>query len=467
MMTDLTNNVWGWLVPANHSQPQMSVRPLSLVSGEVFCAGRESTCSLVFQDWMFQGFPGYFVDQTLRLHFEIFRKDQETFIVNKSCNMTFAQGVNLVKDKPRVLKHGDSIAILCNDIELFWYLEEDTLIDRNYFSPQIFTKYLVANEVGWGSFGVVKKGFVRGSYQPVAMKFLPKSRIELFNSEVEILKQLVHPCVTRLKDVVSDERNFVIVMEFAEGGELEHQVVLDRTMERLSERTAKIQFYQICHAVAYLHSKKVCHRDLKLSNILMSCPNNAKSKLKIADFGLSKLFSTSPLRSHVGAPIIMAPEVMDNFERKTYTNKADLWSLGICLFQLLVGKLPNDASNIRMEGGRWEDISCEAKDLIDSLLTVDPVRRLSADQALQHVWFQGDEEVCREARHIMDSLSLEEASQYQPLADPQQDSGVQAEAKAEAVDIRSRLRPRNPVNYNKVIIHNSPHTVNQRKKRKA
>ena len=288
-MTDLTNNVWGWLVPANHSQPQMSVRPLSLVSGEVFCAGRESTCSLVFQDWMFQGFPGYFVDQTSRLHFEIFRKDQETFIVNKSCNMTFAQGVNLVKDKPRVLKHGDSIAILCNDIELFWYLEEDTLIDRNYFSPQIFTKYLVANEVGWGSFGVVRKGFVRGSYQPVAMKFLPKSRIKLFNSEVEILKQLVHPCVTRLKDVVSDERNFVIVMEFAEGGELEHQVVLDRTMERLSERTAKIQFYQICHAVAYLHSKKVCHRDLKLSNILMSCPNNAKSKLKIADFWFIKI----------------------------------------------------------------------------------------------------------------------------------------------------------------------------------
>ena len=95
--------------------------------------------------------------------------------------MTFAQGVNLVKDKPRVLKHGDSIAILCNDIELFWYLEEDTLIDRNYFSPQIFTKYLVANEVRWGLFGVVRKGFVRGSYQPVAMKFLPKSRIKLFN----------------------------------------------------------------------------------------------------------------------------------------------------------------------------------------------------------------------------------------------------------------------------------------------
>ena len=227
--------------------------------------------------------------------------------------------------------------------------------------------------------------------------------------------------------------------------------------------------------MAYLHSKKICHRDLKLSNILMSSPHS-KSKMKIADFGLSKLFSTSPLRSHVGAPIIMAPEVEYNFQRKTYTTKADCWSLGICLFQLLVGKLPRDVSDIKitsqMVGGRWEEISSEAKDLIDNLLTLDPVKRLSTDQALQHVWFKGDDEVCREARHIMDitedSLVVEEASQYQPLAEPQQDSSEQAEAKAEALDIRSRLRPRNPVNYNKVIIHNSVlNAANPRKKRKT
>ena len=126
-----------------------------------------------------------------------------------------------------------------------------------------------------------------------------------------------------------------------------------------------------------------------------------------------------------------------------------------------------------MEGGRWEEISSEAKDLIDNLLTLDPVKRLSADQALQHVWFKGDEVVCREARHIMDitedSLSLvEEAGQYQPLVEPQQDSSEQAEAQAEALDIRSRLRPRNPVNYNKVIIHNSVlDAANPRKKRKT
>ena len=105
MKSDMSeSNVWGWLVPAHPSQPQMSVRPLSLVSGEVFSAGRESCCSLVFQDWMFRGDLWVnSVEQTSRLHFEIFRKDEQTFIVNKSSNGTFANGVKLIKDNLRVL----------------------------------------------------------------------------------------------------------------------------------------------------------------------------------------------------------------------------------------------------------------------------------------------------------------------------------------------------------------------------
>ena len=249
-------NVWGWLVPAHPSQPQMPVRPLSLVNGEIFSAGRESSCSLVFQDWMFQGDSSYRVDQTSRLHFEIFRKEQKTLLVSKSGNGTFVQGVKLVKDDPKVLKHGDTIAVLCRDIELFWYLEEETMIYRNSFPVKIITKYLVGNEVGRGTFGVVRKGFSRSSYQPVALKFLPRSTIQFLNtdisSEVEILKQLDHPCVTGLIDAVNDQRNFVIVMEFAEGGELEQKVLLDRTLEQLSERTAKIQ---VSHCYSCILSK--------------------------------------------------------------------------------------------------------------------------------------------------------------------------------------------------------------------
>ena len=238
-------NVWGWLVPGHPSCPQMAVKPLSLVKGEIFSAGRESSCSLVFQDWMFQGDSAYHVDQTSRLHFEIFRQEEKTFIVNKSSNGTYVKGIKLVKDDPKVLVHGDTIAVLCPDVELFWYLEEETMIYTNYFPVKIITKYLVGNEVGRGTFGVVRKGFLRSNFQPVALKFLPKSTIQYLNSdmstEVEILKQLVHPCVTGLKDVADDANNYIIVMEFAEGGELERQVQLDQTLEQLSEATAKIQ----------------------------------------------------------------------------------------------------------------------------------------------------------------------------------------------------------------------------------
>ena len=190
----------------------------------------------------------------------------------------------------------------------------------------------------------------------------------------------------------------------------------------------------------------------------------------------------------------MAPEVMFNHGLITYTAKADCWSLGVILYQLLSGHLPHrDGGN--MTGRRWEEISDEAKDLVKMLIMEDPVKRLSAVQALQHIWFQGDDEVCREARNIMfdteDSLSLvEEVSQ--PEAQPQpntEENVVEAEAEAgdggeaeelknnwrdqkqdqslnesdddqrrSLEDIRSRLRPRNPVNYNQVNIHNSPLT---------
>ena len=129
--------------------------------------------------------------------------------------------------------------------------------------------------------------------KPVALKFINKAKLKFtYNMtdddeakmmiEVEILKKLQHPCVTEMIDFVNTREILAIVMEFAEGGELDKQVNYDRTMGRLSETVAKFQFYQICHTVAYLHSINICHRDLKLTNILMTEPH-AKSLLKIRE----------------------------------------------------------------------------------------------------------------------------------------------------------------------------------------
>ena len=156
------------------------------------------------------------------------------------------------------------------------------------------------------------------------------------------------------------------------------------------------------------------------------------------------IFSSSSIRfvtqviiaiiSCAGAEIVMAPEVLFNFAGRSYDVKSDCWSLGVILYQLLCGNLPvtddSDEENFsitaQMGNGRWTEISSNAKDLVEKLVEVDPVMRLTADQALNHVWFQGDPEVCSMARTIMF------------------DSGDLAMPQAVA---QRQLRPRKFVNY--------------------
>ena len=309
-------SVWGWLVPGHPAKPQMSVIPLSLLPGEVFRAGREPGSSLVFQEWMIESEDSSSVmSLTSRLHFEIIRQEDKTHIVDRSENGTFVRGGRLPKDHPRILRHGDLVSVINTNNELFWYLDEATMLYTNLFPLPVIRKYLAGNVVGKGTFGSVFKGFSRSDLMPVALKFLSREKIPFLDSdtptEVRILQSLDHPCVTKLKDVVEYQDTLVIVMEFAEGGELNRQVYLDRVMDRLSEETAKIQFYQICSAVDYIHSKNICHRDLKLSNILMASPD-PRSRLMVSDFGISKVWSTTDqLRSYVGGldcqRIIMLP----------------------------------------------------------------------------------------------------------------------------------------------------------------
>lgn len=238
----ISGNVWGWLVPVHL---KMSVKPISLVNDKSFSVsvGRDSICSFVLKEWMLQGdtiIDRIYIDQISRLHFEIFCQNKETFIVGKSSNGTFVQGNKLIENTPKVLKHGDMVAVLFKNVELFCYLEEEMMLP-----VEIITKYCVGNEVGRGTFGVVKEGFVRSNFEPVAFKFLSKSVVQFLNSdlstEVKILKQLNHSAVIGLKDVMDDANNYIIVMEFMEGGDLEQRVLWDRDLDLLNEKIAKIQ----------------------------------------------------------------------------------------------------------------------------------------------------------------------------------------------------------------------------------
>jgi len=482
--------VVGWLVPGKPCSPPIVTREVALSGEQVFTVGREQQCDLVLEEFMFNSSDENLqCNKTSRVQFEISIENERPFISDRSMNGTFVNGSKLMRGVSRRLNHGDVISILQVELEMFCYLDEFQMMNRNY-PLRIITKYLVGNIVGSGSYSIVRKGFTRNTYTPVAMKFIRKNQLpnwlgwlvgndDAVRSEVDILQQLHHPCITKVLDVVETTFELVIVMEFAEGGELERQVKVDSIMGRLSESTAKFQFYQICHTIAYLHSKNICHRDLKLANILLMEPDPL-SLLKVSDFGVSKVWSsTNVLESMVGTPAFMAPEVLalESAPHLSYTCKSDCWSLGVVLYVLLSGQQPfyrqqfmGPSVHIQimsgayqpMMGELWDRVSSQAKDLVSRLLVVSPESRLSAAQILQHPWFAGDDATCSQARNRMFGTQDSVGGSVTSESAPTSDSGiVSTEGSKEEVaaswrepeanvsdgeevveDIRARLRPR-------------------------
>ena len=172
--------------------------------------------------------------------------------------------------------------------------------------------------MGAGSSAEVKEAFERNTTKKVAMKIIKKeiwpgeySEPDDLLREVDIPLNLEdHPCITKILEVFDEKKLLAIVMEFAPGGELFDKVVEEYEEETLNEKTAKLRFYQISHAVAHLHRGNICHRDLKLENILLM-NNSEDSLIKITDFGLSKHFSSvDVLETFVGTPVYMEPEII-------------------------------------------------------------------------------------------------------------------------------------------------------------
>jgi len=484
--------VKGWLVPERCTMPSIPITELVLGNSEKFLVGREHTCDFLLEEHMFPSSSNDLqCSNASRVQFEIVLENDVLFISDLSMNGTFLNCVRLKKDIARRLNHGDMISILQAEFLFFSYLDEIQLRNLNY-PVEILRKYVVGNIVGSGSYSVVRKGFARNTKSQVALKFIKKNNhrwcenadeSENLLSEVDILKQLHHPCIIKIIDVVQTSLDLVIVTELAEGGELDKQTRKDFIMGSLTEDSAKFRFYQICHTTAYIHSKNICHRDLKLANILLMEPSQS-SILKIGDFGASKSWSsTKVLESLVGTPAFMAPEViaLTRAPNLSYTSKSDCWSLGVILYILLSGEQPfNQSLDVlplssqiqfgrykQMEGGLWDKVSHQAKDLVSKLLVVNVNDRLSASEILQHGWFVDDDLTCSQSRNIMFGTQDSEAGSIASLP-ISSDSGLDSKAGSHSrepslnwqepedmniekvyVDgdnIRSRLRPR-PIKY--------------------
>ena len=249
------------------------------------------------------------------------------------------------KDKWSCLAHLDEISVVDSNLPLYYFIDEGMQL-----AEELRGNYIVGRVLGSGATAEVKEAFTRNMHERRAIKIMQVVGCDTADlmQEAKVLKGIKHPCIAEILEVHEAEENVSMVMEFAAGGDLFDQVEKDFCAGTLEEGRVKIAFYQIAHAIAFLHSKKICHRDLKLENILL-VKSGPTSRIKVADFGLSKKWSTtSVLKTYVGTPVYMAPEVISgagNTSRDVhpYSCKSDCWSLGVILYTQLVGRLPFDA----------------------------------------------------------------------------------------------------------------------------
>jgi calcium-dependent protein kinase len=266
----------------------------------------------------------------------------------------------------------------------------------NFKKGMIENDYVIGEECGSGAFATVRKVKSKSTGQVRALKIIKKTKSQdsaRMYLEVEILKKLIHPNIMQIFEFYEDKKNFYIITEICDGGELFEQIV---NKGAFNETECANVIKQILSAVNYIHLNSIVHRDLKPENILLD--TNKNDVIKIIDWGTARFFEKNKKMNKVsGTPYYIAPEVL--FEK--YDEKCDIWSVGVIMYILLCGYPPfNGDSDTeilnRIKEGKfvfpeeeWENVSKEAKDLISCMLKYNPEERLSAADCLKHKWITG------------------------------------------------------------------------------
>ncbi len=295
-------------------------------------------------------------------------------------------------------------------------------------------KYIIDNSIGAGSFGVVFKAEITGTGEIVAIKKVFQDR-KYKNRELSILKQLHHPNVINLReyfysqgennaDVDSTEDVYLnVVMDYIPD-------TMSRVIRNFSKNKKEIPFYtvklfsyQLLRSIGYIHSKGICHRDIKPQNILVDLNN---SLVKLCDFGSAKKLSPQESNvSYICSRYYRAPELI--FNSVYYTNAVDVWSIGCVIVEIVLGipifqgecSVDQLVEIIKMLGtpskkdihemnpnytdykfpiikcftwrqvlGTYGNIDDQFLDLISKLLVYSPSKRISAFEALAHPYFE-------------------------------------------------------------------------------
>ncbi|XP_034543699.1 maternal embryonic leucine zipper kinase isoform X2 [Notolabrus celidotus] len=257
---------------------------------------------------------------------------------------------------------------------------------------ELYKYYEVYETIGSGGFAKVKLGRHILTGEKVAIKIMNKKDLgddlPRVKVEIEAMKNLSHQHVCRLYHVIETSTQIFMVLEYCTGGELFDYII---AKDRLSEEETRVFFRQIVSAMAYVHSQGYAHRDLKPENLLIDEDHN----LKLIDFGLCakpKGGLGYELMTCCGSPAYAAPELIQG---KAYIgSEADVWSMGVLLFALLCGYLPFDDDNCmvlyrKITRGKYDNpqwLSPGSVLLLNQMMQVDPKRRLTVRQLLDHPW---------------------------------------------------------------------------------
>jgi len=271
--------------------------------------------------------------------------------------------------------------------------------------------YELKEELGKGAFSVVKRCVQRHTGLEFAAKIINTKKLsardfQKLEREARICRKMQHPNIVRLHDGIQEESFHYLVFDLVTGGELFEDIV---AREFYSEADASHCIQQILESVNHCHSNGVVHRDLKPENLILSekpkpQPENlllaSKSKgaaVKLADFGLAIEVQGDQQAwfGFAGTPGYLSPEVL---KKEPYGKPVDIWACGVILYIILVGYPPfwdEDQQKLyaQIRAGaydfpspEWDTVTPEAKNLINQMLTVNPAKRIRAEEALKHPW---------------------------------------------------------------------------------
>ncbi|XP_068268561.1 serine/threonine-protein kinase Chk2 isoform X2 [Nyctibius grandis] len=354
--------------------------------------GRDKSCDYSFSKLGLSE-TGFYQNYSKK-HFRIFREmgpknSYVAYIEDHSANGTFVNRELIGKGRRLPLTHNSEIALSVQTNKVFVF--SDLMVDDQLVFPREFReKYVMSKTLGSGACGEVKLAFEKSTCNKVAVKIINKRKFMASGiSEA--------PCLIKIKNFFEAE-DYYIVLELMEGGELYDRV--SRPI-KMKEATCKLYFYQMLLAVKYLHDNGIIHRDLKPENVLLSSSEET-CLIKITDFGQSKILGeTSLMKTLCGTPTYLAPEVLNSLGTAGYSRAVDCWSLGVILFVCLCGYPPFNEQNTQLSlkdqitrgeytfiPKEWKHVSDTALDLVKKLLVVDPSKRLTTEEALEHPWLQ-------------------------------------------------------------------------------